>query len=134
MKKIAAVVLILIAIGGIVGTYLYNKPVPGISGEKPVAELTADSLFKIYESDEELANKLYLDKVIKVKGKVQSLNSDTSGVSVSLETAAGMFGVICKLDKEHSADYKTGQEIMLKGRCTGYLMDVVLVACVPMEE
>ena len=42
-------------------------------------------------------------------------------------------GVICQLDElsEHKrTEFETGETVQLKGRCTGMLMDVVLVRCV----
>ena len=53
--------------------------------------------------------------------------------SITLESGSEMFGVICQLDnltKHARTNFKEGEEIKLKGICTGVLMDVVLVRCV----
>jgi hypothetical protein len=41
--------------------------------------------------------------------------------------------VVCYLVKDEfkkSAQIKEGQEVVLKGICTGFLMDVILVKCI----
>ena len=72
-----------------------------------------------------------LNKVIEVTGMVQDILEDTSGVTVTLQTASGIFGVKCQMDKnENTSGVGKGKQVKLKGICTGYLMDVVLVRCV----
>jgi tRNA_anti-like len=135
MKKIGLKFLIVIIIAGVFGYYLYNKPVDSLEHVKSVATLSADSIFKLYELDEVRTNELYLDKVITVTGKIQSVLSDTSGLSINLQTSSGLFGVTCKLDAENIdvSQFMEGQVVQVKGLCTGYLMDVVLIRCVVQE-
>jgi len=133
MKKIIFIIISLILIGGLAGTYFYFKPTASLEDQPPVAILTADSIFSAFETNEAAANLSYLDKVVEISGKVQAVTTDTSGTAISLETSSGMFGVTCKLEANSkvAANYKTGQQVRLKGICTGYLMDVVLIRCVP---
>lgn len=135
VKRILIVLLTVPVLAAGVGYYMYNKPTESLKNMKVQVSMTSDALFTAFEQDETAANKAYLDKVVEVKGKIQSLNSDTSGVSVSLNTTSGMFGVICKFENKETDinQYQVGQEVKLKGICTGYLMDVVLVRCVPVE-
>lgn len=135
MKKILLAILMLGLIAAGVGYYMYNKPTESLVDAKPALSISADSLFKAYEADEAAANKMYVDKIIEVNGKLQSVNSDTSGLSLSLQTSSGMFGVICKLEDKEATEsqFQVGQDLKLKGICTGYLMDVVLIRCVPVE-
>lgn len=135
MKKILIILLIVFIAGLGVAWYLYNKPVESISGVQPVHSLTADQLFSAYETDESSADSMHLNKVIEVSGTVQEVQSDTSGITVTLQTASGIFGIKCQMDKnENSTELGKGQEVKLKGICTGYLMDVVLVRCVKSEN
>lgn len=135
MKKILLIFLIVFIAGLGVAWYLYNKPVESISEVQPVQSLTADQLFSAYETDEARADSLNLNKVIEVSGTVQEVQTDTSGITVTLQTASGIFGIKCQMDKnENSTDIAKGQEVRLKGICTGYLMDVVLVRCVKSEN
>ncbi len=136
MKYVISIVLVILLAGG-VGYYYYNKPNDSLEDAIPAFTMTADQLFSAFESDEAGANKKFLDKVVEVKGKVQGVNCEKpAGTSVTLETESGMFGVICKMDSTISepVNYKTGDEVIIKGMCTGMLMDVVLVRCVPSEK
>ncbi len=136
MKKILSILIALIILAGTVGLYLYNKPVRSIRNKKADISISADSLFSAFEADENAANKTYLNKVIEVSGKIQSVDSDTSGLAVTLQSASGMFGVICKMENSYQDPdaFTRGQSVQLKGICTGYLMDVVLVSCVALDE
>lgn len=131
MKKVGGILLLVLTLTGVFGYYLYNKPMDSLEYVKPVASLSADSIFQMYERDEIGTNKLYLNKVIAVTGKIQSVLSDTSGVSINLQTTSGMFGVICKMETATAnvSHFSEGQEVQVKGLCSGYLMDVVLVQC-----
>ena len=120
-----------------VGYYLYNKPNSSLENKKPDFTLSADQLFSEFDKDENVANKKFNGKVIEVDGKIQSINIEPNGQeSVSLATASGMFGVICKVDSMVPRGVKSevGQSIKMKGYCTGMLMDVVLIRCVPVTK
>ena len=79
-----------------------------------------------------ISNELYLNKVISVSGKIQNVLADTSGVAITLQTSSGLFGVTCKMDETNLdvSHYSEGQTVKIKGLCTGYLMDVILIRCV----
>jgi hypothetical protein len=71
--------------------------------------------------------------VISVTGRLTEIQHSGSSVSWLLSTQPGGGGINCqifagtKIDPEpHSGDLVT-----VKGRCTGFLMDVSLVDCVP---
>ncbi len=132
MKKVGWTLLVLLTIAGCLGYYLYNKPMDSLEYAKPVAYLSADSIFQLFEQDEMKTNELYLDKVISVTGKIQSILSDTSGVSFNLQTSSGLFGVTCKMESTNLdvSQFSEGQLVQVKGLCSGYLMDVVLIRCV----
>jgi hypothetical protein len=134
MKKILLITAGLAAIGIIAGVLLFNKPHKNIRNTPPDYSLTSQQLFTAFASDEAAANKKYLDKIIQLKGKVTASSIDEEGLSsITLEGGDMMFGVICKLDAlaEHKRkDFAKGEEISVKGICSGMLMDVVLVRCV----
>jgi hypothetical protein len=71
-------------------------------------------------------------KVIEVSGIVSSVNESVDYVSINLKAAAEG-GVNCSISKKDlSADetFKKGDSLTIKGKCTGFLMDVNLVDCV----
>lgn len=136
MKYIGYFALLIIIVCGI-GYYLYNKPNSSLENKKPDFVLTADQLFSEFETDENAANKKFNGKVVQVDGTIQSINKEPNGQeSVSLKTNSGMFGVTCKIDSTVTGGAKAdvGQPVKMKGLCTGMLMDVVLIRCVPVAK
>ncbi|TDW96625.1 OB-fold protein [Dinghuibacter silviterrae] len=122
----AILLAILILCGGY-GWYLYNKPHQGVDGVRTTAKLEADTLFNAFQADENRANGLYLGKVLEVRGKMAA---QTPG-SLQLTCGNAMGGINCSLAPGQTlpkAD--TSAFITIKGRCTGYLMDVNLVDCI----
>lgn len=120
--------------GGIVAYKMYNKPHRDIAAEAANFTLTADALFAEYEANEEASNAKYLDKVIEVSGKIESIDKTEEGkTSVILTAADAMMGGVSATMHNTQASgvsaYKKGDNIQLKCRCTGKLMDVVLVDC-----
>lgn len=128
--------MVVVAIAGAIGWYLYSKPVADISNLKPEYSLEAAELFAEFSGDESGANTKYLGKIIEVTGTIQVLNSDKGGLSVILFTNDEIFGINCGLsagqDKAYKK-YKSGDKIILRGECAGYDMDVVLTRCVIIE-
>ena len=93
----------------------------------------ASALVNEFITDEQMANSLYLDKVIQVTGTVNNIVDDGSIIVVSLKDPESTSGVLCSFDKSSvlsSADKLTmGSTITVKGVCTGFLLDVVLTKC-----
>jgi tRNA_anti-like len=135
--KALKIILVLAIIAALGGYYVYNKPVSGLEDTKPAFTMSSDELFTAFETDETAANKKFLGKVIEVSGTVQSVNHEQDGnTSVTLQTAGGMFGVICRLDSLNSSPQgiTNGQKVSMKGECSGMLMDVVLVRCINIKK
>ena len=92
--------------------------------------LTADKIMDDFFSDESKANKRYLDKIIEVSGIISELKVVKVKGIITLKTTQDFGNVLCHLSEDTSQDIQTlseGQRITLKGVCTGYLMDVILV-------
>ena len=137
MKKISIYILIIGLLGIFIGYKMYNKPHINVA-EKPV-EITiiANTLLADFSSDETKANTKYLDKIIAVKGRVANVEFNGEKAAISLQTEDDFGSVVCYLVKDEfkkSAEMKEGQEVILKGICTGFLMDVILVKCVIMNS
>ena len=131
MKKFLLIALAAAAIGIAVAYYLYNKPHRDIASEEAAHTLTADALFDAYEADEAAANALYLDKVVAVSGTVAEVTQNGAGQSVITLTAANamMGGVSATMQDSGAISVTEGQSVTVKCRCTGYLMDVILINC-----
>ncbi len=132
-KKALLAVLVLGLIGLAVGYYMWNKPHENIGSAEADVTVSAADLFTAFETDENAANALYLGKIIAVSGVVSESGTNEDGSArVVLETG-GMFGIACSLDPltQHSRSaFPAGEKIRLKGKCSGYNLDVQLDRCV----
>jgi RecG-like helicase len=133
-KKILLALFVLGAAGAGYGYYMYNKKPADIRTITANFELTAAALVADYNKDENAANLKYLDKVIDVKGKVAEVKVDnaTGQATVILDSGDPMAAVTCSFYNDEAASVKSiaqGAEVVIKGKCTGKLMDVVLNKC-----
>ncbi|REJ81157.1 MAG: hypothetical protein DWQ44_11680 [Bacteroidetes bacterium] len=119
------------------GIYLYNKPHKSVRNITPVAFIDSSDLISEFESDEESANGKYLGKVVQVSGTVISSSIDKEGnLNVMLE-GPDLAAVSCQFEKGFrpiQGQFSEGKRTSIKGFCTGILIDVVLVQCLPAEE
>jgi hypothetical protein len=125
-------VLIIIAIAAVlVWKYTFKAADTNVASEKADFTLTASELLAAFEGNEQDANEKYLNKIVVVKGTVESVSNDSVGISVYLKEPDAMAGIICGFDAEgkNVSDIKKGAVVKIKGICTGYLMDVVLNKC-----
>ncbi len=130
LRKILAIIAVLLVIGAAVGYYMWNKPHRTAEDEKPVATLTADELFNQFNTDAAGSNAKYLDKVIQVSGVVNSVKTtENNETKVSLQTPDEMgiaeISVILKAG-EKADQIKDGTTVVLKGICSGFNTDVEL--------
>ncbi len=95
----------------------------------------ASALVNEFIIDEQMANSLYLDKIIQVNGTIDNITDDGSVVVVSLKDPESSSGVLCSFDKSSLSVEKLalGNTLTVKGICTGYLLDVVLTKCALVE-
>ena len=133
-KKILLALVVLGFAAAGYGFYLYNKKPADVRTITANFQMTAAALVADYNKDETAANLKYLDKVIDVKGKISEIKLDptTEQSTVILESGDPMAAVTCSFYNEESAAVKTlekGAEVVIKGNCTGKLMDVVLNKC-----
>ena len=111
--------------------WVYKPAKSNVASEKAVAQITAFDLVSAFTADEQKANADYLGKVVVVSGPIESIVEDSTTVSVTLKSPEDIAGVICSFNK-NSIDQSVltnGQQIKVKGKCDGYLLDVVLTKC-----
>jgi hypothetical protein len=111
---------------------LYDKPRQSAAGETVSRSIGADSLYRQYQSDEHAADLKYLGKVIEVTGKISEIQHNGASEIWILSAQSGGGGINCELFPGAKTDPhpKTGDTVTIKGKCTGFLMDVNLADCV----
>jgi hypothetical protein len=112
--------------------HLYDKPHQSAAGETVSLSIPADSLYHEYQSDEHAADQKYMGKVIEVSGKISEIQHNGNSEIWILSAQPGGGGINCELFPGSKTDFhpKTGDPVTIKGRCTGFLMDVNLADCV----
>ena len=125
--------VVLLIICAAVGWYMYSKPHEGVANIEADIRITAANLYSDFQRNETTANKKYLNKVIEVTGNVSEVQNVNGSQIILLSSAGDMGGVSCQLtnDKNNtSITIKKSLTVTVKGKCSGYLIDVNLVDCV----
>jgi tRNA_anti-like len=118
------------------GIYIVYKPHHNVSSARSDATLDAESLYKDFQRDEPGADKKWIGKVIIVHGKISAVSESGQYVSVLLQTSVdgGINCSLLKTDVKNENKLVAGDSISIKGKCTGYLIDVNLVDCIVITQ
>jgi hypothetical protein len=130
--KVALFFVTFIAIAGILAAlYLYNLKATDMSKAKPDFIVTASALQKAFEDDETKASVTYINKIVEVTGKIASVKpAENKVVSISLVTDSDLSSINCTFPAINDPSvFKAGDQITLRGECSGFLMDVLLNNC-----
>jgi len=130
MKKFILPVLLAVLLISMYAYWQYNRTTESVENQSVDVSITALDLLKAYQTDETAANVKYLDKVIVVSGKVGVITTANKITSVSFDSGDPMSSIICELDPNAKAiGVRMGADLVIKGKCTGFLSDVVLTDC-----
>lgn len=132
MKKfiILSTVLLWFALG-FFALYLVNRPTASLKATKADFSVSSPDFYAAFEQNETIANQQYLGKVIEVSGTVSEITIENGKMNITL-AGDDMFGVTCKMNGDGQKlleKINKGDGIVVKGMCSGKLMDVVLVNC-----
>jgi hypothetical protein len=112
--------------------YIYTKPHESTKNINADVTIKAADLYRQYFVNETEADKKYLNKIIKVEGKISEITINGT-VQIYVLEAQSAGSISCQMAPSEIAK-KTGVEkgstVSIKGRCTGFLMDLNLVDCV----
>jgi len=121
MKKIILITLpIAFVLCGFAGYRFVNKESKDVASGKAEISVDANTLVATFDMDTASAKKMYVNKIIKISGKIK--NIDPAGAIV-LEGPEEESSVVCGLDPRHLSDLSelnTGSIVVLQGRCTSY--------------
>ncbi len=131
-KKIRLYLLItfLVVTGGAL-LYTFQPSPDSVKRIKTDLTINAKELVNKFEKDEASANTLYLDKIIVVKGKVSEISIRPEEKTI-VYIEGSLIGSISCLFAEgeiENTNLSIGQMVQVKGKCAGYIQDVVLIKC-----
>jgi hypothetical protein len=130
IKRILIIVFIVAAVGLAIGIYQWNKPHSKVENAKSIV-VTANGLSKDYIADEKGANVKYLNKAIEVSGVVSEVDKNQDGgLMLVLQTDDPVAGIQCSM-RDKGATATKGQNVVIKGFCSGSdIAGVSLTDCV----
>ena len=138
MKKILLYILALgILVLGSIYYYTQRDSRNDIKHAKAEVELSSTDLLSSYENSEEDANSLFLGKTLMVQGILDDISQEGEKVTIKLESDSPLSSVVCEMNTKIRSDFSAlnqGQNIQIKGVCSGKLMDIILVNCVIEEK
>lgn len=111
------------------GAALYFKTRPDIASLKASVNISATELYAQYQKNETAANTFFLEKVISVNGEIIDVSKTESTLNIQLK-AGENGGINCSIRNMPATMPQKGTLVTVKGRCSGFLMDVNLVDCV----
>ena len=131
--KIALIILLVMLVVIVIGVKTYNKPHVDVVKTEAKYKLDAQQLINSFITDEDKASKKYVNTIIQVSGEALEISHGT--ISIKYKNSAST--ILCNFlpkEDEKLKTIKKGDKIKVKGICTGYLLDVVLVECVLIKE
>jgi hypothetical protein len=129
---LAAAIFIIVMVG-LYGYSEYNRSLPNTHYLEPAFRLEASTFIKEFETDESKASARYADKTISVYGVAHNIQATDTTATVFLNDGNSGSSVVCQFGPESNEEInslKKGDPVAIKGICSGYLMDVVMVRCV----
>lgn len=128
-----AVILLLIISG--VFYYSFRKSPDSVKNSKVDYTLAAAELVEEYSEDEVGANAKFLDKVLVTEGVVVDIEQIKNDKTVIFLEGDFMGNVSCSFSniELNNKQIEKGMTLTVKGKCSGYIMDVVLTKCVIIE-
>ena len=131
-KKYFIIIAIIVLIVAAWVYHLFTANRPGLAGVNADISINAVDLYNQFQSDENTADKKYLDKVIEIKGTITDIQQTDTTLSIELK-GADSGGINCGVANDghdKTLSFQKGAIITVKGRCSGFLMDVNMVDCI----
>lgn len=130
--KVALMLVFFLAMGGVLaGLYMYNLKDKDLKNVKPDFKMTATELQGAFEADEASAGAAYINKIIEVSGEVETVKQGENQTTViTFRTENPLSAVSCTFQAgSGTPDFTAGDQATIRGRCSGFLMDVLLNNC-----
>lgn len=134
MRKFILYLLMLMVAGALIGYYYAQRDFRNdIRYTEADINISSQDLYAAFSVDEDSANNRFLGKIIAVTGLVQSVDAQPEKTTISLGTGDPMSAVVCEMNANIQSDFTgivRGEELTVKGECSGMLFDIILVNCV----
>ena len=138
-KFIYGLLLIALLVLCIWGYRVYEEPaLKNITTANTEENLKVGELITLFQHNEVEANISYVDKVIEVEGIIKDISTTNDRYTILLESEAfTKHFIMCDmspLSVKRVNKLVIGDTVTLKGICKGYLLDVIMLNCIPINE
>lgn len=121
------------------GYFIVNEPAAtSISETSEVTHIDTDELIAQFQNNENEANAALVEKVIEVKGVIKDISFLNNRHTILLKSKSFSKNfVMCDmspLGNQEIGLLAIGDTITLRGVCKGYLLDVIMLNCMPVNE
>ncbi|MBS1915394.1 MAG: hypothetical protein JST87_03895 [Bacteroidetes bacterium] len=128
IKKNRLILFVFALIGfGFYGVHEYFRSNKDVSGLKENFRMRADDMIQAFATNETVAEKKFIGKIIVVQGKLKEVEKDEKGYyTLVLGDTGTASSVRCLIDTLHTNDIKAmqkGDSVVLKGMLVGYNAD-----------
>lgn len=142
MKKMITILLVIFVVFAMIitGSYLYFRYMPdkNIARESVDYSFTAQNLAKEYEKNPVGSDNKFIDRIIEVTGVISEISTDqNNSVVFILRDKESTIGVLCTLNAKSTkkaSRFKIGDDVKVRGACSGMLFEVVLNKCVIVDK
>jgi len=137
--KIYGFLVTIFTIGFLIIFINFTKPdTVDVSRNKNVDRIPLEKLVGMFVHNEEEATSVFIEQVIEVEGVIKEISflNDRHTIILNKENFTHSF-VICDMspigDTEIN-EYAVGDTVILRGVFKGYLLDVIMLNCIPINE
>jgi len=135
----AIIILVAIVTGVSWGFYQFMRKPADLKNVKAEYVLNSGELYSAFEKDEAAATAKYSGHIIEITGNVAQVEygSIDSTLNITLRPDDEFSGVICTFsgkDDKNIIKNAIGEQITVRGECSGMLLDVLLNNCVLVEK
>lgn len=141
IKKTHKIIFSIIIVSVVIGFVLFNSQASlndNIMANNKATVLPIDQMIQVFQNDALSAKEQYINQLVQVKGRVHDITYLNDRQTIILKGAEFQDSyIICDMSPEDTNVDKSiqiGQEISLKGVCKGFLLDVILLNCVRINE
>ncbi len=134
--KIITLFFLIVVLGLVASVYFYNKPHLDVENTPADYVLTAQNLIEEYQKNEAITNEKYSESIVQVRGKITEISTLKGNGVITINDGSLDSSIICHMlpsQNSRTISLKKGQEIMIKGICAGFLLDVMMVKCTLVE-
>jgi len=97
-----------------------------VSDEKGIV-VSAKDIVKEFQTNEAASNKKYINNAVEITGEVTNVKKDQTGKTTLVIKSDDAFSNVFVTLKQSDKQPQTASTITIKGICTGFLSDVVVI-------